>query len=102
MLILDEPTVGIDPQSRNHIMEAILKLNQEGMTILYTTPVYGGGGAVVLPHRGIMDAGQIIAQGTLPELRGLIEENWFINLEGAERGGTPCCPARCQGWSRLT
>lgn len=37
LLILDEPTVGIDPQSRNHIMEAIMKLNAQGMTILYTT-----------------------------------------------------------------
>jgi len=37
MVIMDEPTVGIDPQSRNHIMEAIMKLNAQGMTILYTT-----------------------------------------------------------------
>lgn len=80
MLILDEPTVGIDPQSRNHIMEAILKLNQEGMTILYTTH-YMEEAEQLCCRIAIMDAGQIIAQGTLPELRGLIEENWFINLK---------------------
>ncbi len=41
LLVMDEPTVGIDPQSRNHILEAIKKMRQQGMTILYTT-LYGG------------------------------------------------------------
>ncbi len=80
LLILDEPTVGIDPQSRNHIMEAILKLNQEGMTILYTTH-YMEEAEQLCNRIAIMDAGQIVAQGNLTELRSLIEEDWYINLK---------------------
>jgi ABC-2 type transport system ATP-binding protein len=80
LLILDEPTVGIDPQSRNHIMESILKLNKEGMTILYTTH-YMEEAEQLCNRIAIMDMGQIVAQGNLTELRGLIEEHWFINLK---------------------
>ncbi len=79
LLILDEPTVGIDPQSRNHIMESVLKLNKEGMTILYTTH-YMEEAEQLCNRIAIMDTGQIVAQGNLAELRGLIEEHWFINL----------------------
>ena len=80
LLILDEPTVGIDPQSRNHIMEAILKLNREGMTILYTTH-YMEEAEQLCSRIAIMDAGQIVAQGNLAELRSLIEENWYVALK---------------------
>ncbi|MGI6172439.1 MAG: ATP-binding cassette domain-containing protein [Christensenellales bacterium] len=83
MLILDEPTVGIDPQSRNHIMESILKLNKDGMTILYTTH-YMEEAEQLCNRIAIMDMGQIVAQGNLAELRGLIEEHWFINLKVKE------------------
>lgn len=79
LLILDEPTVGIDPQSRNHIMESVLRLNKEGMTILYTTH-YMEEAEQLCNRIAIMDTGQIVAQGNLAELRGLIEEHWFINL----------------------
>ncbi len=79
LLILDEPTVGIDPQSRNHIMEAILKLNQEGMTILYTTH-YMEEAEQLCNRIAVMDAGQIVAQGTLPQLRALVEEHWYITM----------------------
>lgn len=71
LLILDEPTVGIDPQSRNHILESIRRLNEEGMSILYTTH-YMEEAQQLCSRIAIMDAGKIIAQGTLPELRGLI------------------------------
>ena len=80
LLILDEPTVGIDPQSRNHIMEAILQLNREGMTILYTTH-YMEEAEQLCSRIAIMDAGQIVAQGNLQELRSLIEENWYIAVK---------------------
>lgn len=80
LLILDEPTVGIDPQSRNHIMEAILQLNREGTTILYTTH-YMEEAEQLCSRIAIMDAGQIVAQGNLSELRGLIEENWYIAIK---------------------
>ncbi|MGI6634856.1 MAG: ATP-binding cassette domain-containing protein [Christensenellales bacterium] len=79
LLILDEPTVGIDPQSRNHIMEAIMKLNAQGMTILYTTH-YMEEAQQLCNRIAIMDMGQIIAQGTLPELRALVEEHWYITM----------------------
>ncbi len=85
LLILDEPTVGIDPQSRNHIMEAILQLNREGMTILYTTH-YMEEAEQLCSRIAIMDAGQIVAQGNLAELRSLIEEHWYI---AAKVKGTP-------------
>ena len=80
LLILDEPTVGIDPQSRNHIIQAILQLNKEGMTILYTTH-YMEEAEQLCNRLAIMDAGQIVAQGNLEELRSLIEENWFIAIK---------------------
>ncbi|NLZ89211.1 MAG: ABC transporter ATP-binding protein [Clostridiales bacterium] len=86
LLILDEPTVGIDPQSRNHIMEAILKLNAQGMTILYTTH-YMEEAQQLCNRIAIMDMGQIIAQGTLPELRALVEEHWYITM--ALKGEVP-------------
>ncbi|HHU02706.1 MAG TPA: ABC transporter ATP-binding protein [Christensenellaceae bacterium] len=79
LLILDEPTVGIDPQSRNHIMESILRLNSEGMTILYTTH-YMEEAEQLCNRIAIMDEGQIVAQGTLQELRQIIEEHWFIKM----------------------
>ncbi len=79
LLILDEPTVGIDPQSRNYIMEYIMRLKSEGMTILYTTH-YMEEAEQLCQRVAIMDMGQIVAQGTLQELRQLIDENWFITM----------------------
>ncbi len=67
VLILDEPTVGIDPQSRRHILDNIKELNRQGMTILYTTHYMEE--AQELSHRiSIMDQGKIIAEGTHDEL----------------------------------
>jgi len=63
VLFLDEPTVGVDPQSRNHIFENVVRLNREGMTIIYTTHYMEE--AELLCHRvGIMDEGKIIALDT--------------------------------------
>ena len=64
MLFLDEPTVGVDPQSRNHIFESVERLNQEeGMSVLYTTHYMEE--AARLCHRvGIIDTGKIIAMDT--------------------------------------
>ncbi len=86
LLILDEPTVGIDPQSRNHIMESIRTLNKQGMTILYTTH-YMEEAQDLCDRIAIMDEGQIIAQGTLSELRSLVEEHWYITM--ALKGDVP-------------
>lgn len=68
ILFMDEPTVGIDPQSRNLIFEVIEKLHKEGMTIVYTTH-YMEEAERFCDRIGIIDNGQIIAEGTLKELK---------------------------------
>lgn len=70
VLFMDEPTVGIDPQSRNLIFEVVEKLHKEGMTIVYTTH-YMEEAERFCDRIGIIDNGQIIAQGTLEELKSL-------------------------------
>ncbi|MRH45066.1 ATP-binding cassette domain-containing protein [Aquibacillus halophilus] len=67
VLIMDEPTVGIDPQSRNHILETVKKLNEKGITIIYTSH-YMEEVEYLCNRVGIMDHGQIIALGTQLEL----------------------------------
>lgn len=79
LLILDEPTVGIDPQSRNHILEALVRLNAEGMDILYTTH-YMEEAQSLCRRIAIVDQGQLIAQGSLSDLRGLVAEKRIIEL----------------------
>ena len=64
LLFMDEPTVGIDPQSRLHILELIEELHREGMTILYTTH-YMEEAQRLCDRIGIMDRGRLIAEGTL-------------------------------------
>lgn len=68
VLFMDEPTVGIDPQSRNLIFEVVEKLHKDGMTIVYTTH-YMEEAERLCDRIGIIDNGEIIAQGTLDELR---------------------------------
>ena len=68
VLFMDEPTVGIDPQSRNLIFEVVEKLHNEGMTIVYTTH-YMEEAERLCDRIGIIDNGEIIAQGTLDELK---------------------------------
>lgn len=67
LLILDEPTVGIDPQSRNFIHEELHALHRAGMTILYTTH-YMEEAENLCDEIAIIDHGKILAQGTVPEL----------------------------------
>lgn len=68
ILLLDEPTVGVDPQSRNLIFELIESLNKQGMTIIYTTH-YMEEAERLCDRIGIIDSGKIVAQGTLDELK---------------------------------
>ena len=81
VLFMDEPTVGIDPQSRNLIFEVVEKLRKEGMTIVYTTH-YMEEAERLCDHIGILDNGKIIAQGTLDELRtsGSMKETVVISF----------------------
>ena len=80
LLIMDEPTVGIDPQSRSHILDTVLKLSAQGMTIIYTT--HDMEEAEELCTRiCIMDEGKIIASGTKQELVELVNEKTQINIK---------------------
>jgi len=79
VLIMDEPTVGIDPQSRRHILDNVKELNRRGMTVLYTTH-YMEEAAELSDHIVIMDQGRVIAQGTHAELIKLVGEQTRIDL----------------------
>lgn len=79
VIIMDEPTVGIDPQSRRHILDNIKELNSKGMTVLYTTH-YMEEAEELSDHIAIMDQGEIIASGTHAELVRMVGELDRINL----------------------
>ncbi|MEZ5321460.1 MAG: ABC transporter ATP-binding protein [Microthrixaceae bacterium] len=71
LLILDEPTVGVDPQSRNQILEAVDRLGTEGMSVLYTTH-YMEEAERLCDRIGIIDGGRLVAEGTRAELVHLV------------------------------
>ena len=79
VIIMDEPTVGIDPQSRRHILDNVKELNQKGMTVLYTTH-YMEEAAELSHHIAIMDKGKVIAYGTHDELIKMVGEQTRIDL----------------------
>jgi ABC-2 type transport system ATP-binding protein len=79
VLILDEPTVGIDPQSRRSILDTILQFNRQGMTVLYTTH-YMEEAQELSDHIAIMDQGKVIAYGTHQELVQIVGELDRIDL----------------------
>ncbi len=85
LLIMDEPTVGIDPQSRNHILETVKGLNARGMTIIYTSH-YMEEVEFLCTRVGIIDHGKIIAEGTLDELRRIIGHRSRIRLRLSSNG----------------
>ncbi|MGC9358664.1 MAG: ATP-binding cassette domain-containing protein [Anaerolineae bacterium] len=79
IVIMDEPTVGIDPQSRRRILESVKELNAEGMTVLYTTH-YMEEAQELSDHIAIMDYGEIIAFGTHEELVKIVGQMDRITL----------------------
>ena len=87
-LLLDEPTVGVDPQSREHIFDTIFKIRESGTTILYTSH-YMEEVELLCDRIAIMDRGRVIANGTLKELLKMLGEGGVIELEVAPPG----CPA---------
>ena len=83
LLILDEPTVGVDPQSRRHIFDAIRALRGDGMTVVYTSH-YIEEIEELCDRVAIMDAGRIVASGTIAELTQHRGGGLEIELEGDE------------------
>ncbi|MCL2199143.1 MAG: ABC transporter ATP-binding protein [Defluviitaleaceae bacterium] len=82
LLIMDEPTVGIDPQSRNHILESVKQIAAEGTTVIYTTH-YMEEVQAICNRISIMDTGRVIADGTIDELVGRISHEDTIRLTAA-------------------
>lgn len=80
LIIMDEPTVGIDPQSRNHILESVKKLNAMGSTIIYTSH-YMEEVEAICTRIGIIDHGKLIACGTYEELQSLVSDRKTIVIE---------------------
>ena len=79
LLVLDEPTVGVDPQSRNAILESLEQLSDEGVGILYTTH-YMEEAERLCDRVGIIDLGELKAEGTRQELVGLVGEHDRVEL----------------------
>ncbi|MDD4561738.1 MAG: ABC transporter ATP-binding protein [Syntrophomonadaceae bacterium] len=80
LIILDEPTVAVDPQSRNNILEGIQKLNRQGATVIYTSH-YMEEVEQICTRIAIMDRGKIIATGTNDELKSMIKAGEKITAE---------------------
>lgn len=81
VLLLDEPTVGVDPQSRVHLLEVVARQVAQGCCVLYTTH-YMQEAETLCNRLAIIDHGRIIAQGTLAELRGMLLERDVVRLSG--------------------
>lgn len=79
LIILDEPTVAVDPQSRNRILEGIVELNQKGATIIYTSH-YMEEVEQICTRIAIMDKGKNIALGTSDELKSMIRNSETIKI----------------------
>lgn len=79
VIYMDEPTVGIDPQSRRNILDSVVALKNQGMTVLYTTH-YMEEAQELSDHIGIMDHGKLIACGAQDELVKLVGQRTRIDL----------------------
>ncbi|HEY3316285.1 MAG TPA: ABC transporter ATP-binding protein [Bacillota bacterium] len=80
LLLMDEPTVGIDPQSRNHILDTVRELNKAGTSVLYTSH-YMEEVEELCDRIAIMDQGRVMACGTLNELRLLVGDKDVITIQ---------------------
>ena len=80
LFCLDEPTVAVDPQSRNRILEGILELNRQGATIVYTSH-YMEEVEQICTRIAIMDKGKNLATGTTDELKQMIKKKEIISIE---------------------
>jgi len=80
LIIMDEPTVGIDPQSRNHILDSVQELHRQGATVIYTSH-YMEEVEEICSRIAIMDQGRVIAQGSKGELKELVSSEDRIVVE---------------------
>lgn len=80
LIILDEPTVAVDPQSRNKILEGIMELNRQGSTIIYTSH-YMEEVEQICSRIAIIDHGKVLATGTTEELKRMIKTGETITIE---------------------
>lgn len=80
LIILDEPTVAVDPQSRNNILQGIEELNRQGATVIYTSH-YMEEVEQICTRIAIMDKGQTLAVGTKDELKGMIKTGETVTVE---------------------
>ncbi len=81
VLLLDEPTVGVDPQSRVRLFEMVKEQVEHGTAVLYTTH-YMQEAELLCDELAIVDHGKLIADGTLEELRGMVGEKDILRLSG--------------------
>ena len=86
LIILDEPTVAVDPQSRNRILEGIQELNRNGATVIYTSH-YMEEVEQICTRIAIMDKGRKVAEGTKDELKRMIKNTETITIEILELPG---------------
>ena len=80
LIFLDEPTVAVDPQSLNKILDSIKELNRLGATIVYTTH-YMEEVEILCNHIVIIDQGQVIAEGSKEQLKNMVRENEKLIIE---------------------
>ena len=86
LIILDEPTVAVDPQSRNRILEGIQELNRQSSTIIYTSH-YMEEVEQICTRIGILDHGRCIASGTKEELKNMIKTGERVTVEAVALNG---------------
>jgi len=93
LLVLDEPTVGVDPQSRNAILEAVDRFGREGLSVLYTTH-YMEEAERLCDRVGIIDEGRLVVEGTRRELVARVGERDRVVVEAS--GDLATFAARCR------
>ena len=83
LLVMDEPTVGVDPQSRNHIFDLVKRLNSEGATVIYTSH-YMEEVELLCNRVAIVDQGKLVALGTVEELLRQAAEHQEVEIGGTQ------------------
>ena len=99
LLILDEPTVGVDPQSRNAILESVEGLSGAGMAVLYTTH-YMEEAERLCDRIGIIDHGKLIAEGTRADLVSMVGEGDQVRLSATGNLASAAAGLAARSWVR--